>query len=93
MKAPFHYETISPDANGTVSYRITDANDDRISTSYNEEHAQEIVRLMNIGYEMVAAYLGIQEQLGREPTPLTPTPHTWTPRCASGECSQCRSAS
>lgn len=54
MKPPFSYEVIDPDADGRRHYRIRDANDDRISTSYVEENAREIVRLMNLGARLDA---------------------------------------
>lgn len=49
MKPPFSYEVIDPDADGRRHYRIRDANDDRIATSYVEDNAREVVRLMNKG--------------------------------------------
>ena len=53
QSGPFSYEVISPDFEGRTHYRIRDERDDRIATSYIEEHAKMIVKLMNLGYNLV----------------------------------------
>jgi hypothetical protein len=50
-KPPFSYEPIADlDARSGFHYRIRDANDDRIGTSYLEANAQFIVDALNTAH-------------------------------------------
>lgn len=51
---PYGYEKINSVKDG-VNFRIYDADDNRIATSYIEENAQLIVQLMNKGLTTIPA--------------------------------------
>jgi hypothetical protein len=57
-KPPFSYEPIADaDARSGFHYRIRDANDDRIGTSYLKENAEFIVEALNTVHP-ITVYIG-----------------------------------
>lgn len=51
MKGPFSVQTIEDKKTRSGKlYRITDAEDDRVATCYLRENADEIVELLNLGW-------------------------------------------
>lgn len=44
--------------NGATHYRVHDSDDNRVATCYLEVNAQEVVRLMNLGFNAQADDIG-----------------------------------